>query len=120
MTRKFTPKAGEIYQNTNGSSYLCLNAMAPFERATMQHTESLWTFTAIDCRIYEDGKIDWTQSIGGFFANEAGIKKTCKTCEYYDENQYWCKAFGWFTHTWPDDTCSAWTNQKEDQNGTEE
>ena len=69
MAKNFTPEVGEVYQNTNGSSYLCLIAEYPF-RATMRHTKSFWTFTAIGCRIYEDGKIDWTQSIGGFFAKK--------------------------------------------------
>ncbi len=73
MVQKFTPQAGQIYQNINGNFYLCLDAgnYSP-HRALMQSPGSLWTFTAVDCRLYEDGKIDWAYSTGGFFAKEAG------------------------------------------------
>lgn len=73
MTQKFTPQAGQTYQNISGLSYLCLDAgdYLP-HKALMQSPKSPWTFTAADCRLYEDGRIDWAYSTGGFFAKEAG------------------------------------------------
>ena len=72
MTKKFNPQAGQTYQNINGITYLCLDEGygTPY-RATMQNPRSLWTFTAVDCRLYEDGRIDWAYSANGFFAKEA-------------------------------------------------
>lgn len=71
--KEFTPQAGQTYQNINENFYLCLDAgnCLP-HKALMQNPKSLWTFTAVDCRLYEDGRIDWAYSTGGFFAKEAG------------------------------------------------
>lgn len=62
----------QVYQNLNGYPYLCLEASEerPY-RATMQQPKSRWTFTAVNCRMYDDGKINWDYSIGGFFAEKA-------------------------------------------------
>ena len=65
---RFTPKAGEVYENQGGGPYLCTHtqAAAPFS-AEMQNTKSGWTFTAKGVGIYEDGRIDWDYSVGGRF-----------------------------------------------------
>ncbi len=72
MRQKFTPEEGRIYQNINGSYYCCIRSSETWSpyNATMQHTKSRWTFRAVDCRIYEDGRIDWAYSIEGHFERE--------------------------------------------------
>lgn len=44
---------------------------------------------------------------------EQDMERICENCQFYKEEERWCKAFGGFTHTWPDDSCSAWTEKKQ-------
>ena len=72
MRTKFTPEVGKIYQNQSGGTFRCLEVVGlPFEnKAILQNTESLWTFQANGCGMYDDGTIDWGYSTGGYFAEE--------------------------------------------------
>ena len=66
----FRPTVNEVYTNKNGSQYLCLSADG-FD-AEMIHTTSKWRFKALGCHMYDDGKIDWNWSIGGYFDTAQG------------------------------------------------
>lgn len=65
----FTPKVGEVYENYGGRTFRCL-AVIGLHKAIMQNTNSLWTFQANGCGMYEDGTIDWDYSTGGYFEKE--------------------------------------------------
>ena len=66
----FRPTVNEIYTNKNGSQYRCLSADG-FD-AEMIHTTSKWRFKALGCHMYDDGKIEWNWSIGGYFDTAQG------------------------------------------------
>ena len=70
--QRFTPEGGREYENQGGGTYRCLmrGGRIPEHAAVMMNTSSSWTFIAHDCGIYEDGRIDWDYSTGGFFVKE--------------------------------------------------
>lgn len=73
-TRKpFTPKSGEWYENAGGGRYQCVcgrSGVGPF-LASMRSAGG-WRFVAHGIGIYEDGKIDWDFSTGGYFEEVKG------------------------------------------------
>lgn len=69
--RRFQPEVGEIYENEGGGRFECISA-GPFT-AIMRNEASDWTVVAHGLGIYQDGRIDWDYSTGGFFASFGGI-----------------------------------------------
>lgn len=66
----FAPEYGKVYENRGGGTYRCIDRTAWREntaRAWMQNTRSGWAFTAVGCRMYQDGTIEWDYSTGGEF-----------------------------------------------------
>lgn len=61
-----TPVAGTVYINRNRQQYKCLFTIDQ-EYAVMQRITDRWTFTACRTRKFEDGTIEWDQSIGCFW-----------------------------------------------------
>ena len=72
--QRFTPERGRVYENQGGGTYRCLHAggFLPACMAVMQNVASGWTFTAHDCGIYEDGRMDWDFSTDGRFEEVQG------------------------------------------------
>lgn len=65
----FVPQVGQIYQNRNGESYLCLSVETRYllsdTAARMRRTSDGWTLVAHGLTRYEDGTIEWNYSTGG-------------------------------------------------------
>lgn len=65
----FRPKVGHVYENEGGGSFRCIDLFNFFYNdAVMRNVKSGWTFVAHGVGIYEDGRIDWDYSTGGYFA----------------------------------------------------
>lgn len=58
---------GNIYENKGGGRFLCLEST---ERGitTLRNIASSWTLRAHCVTKYDDGKIEWDFSSGGYFA----------------------------------------------------
>lgn len=70
MTRRpFMPEQGKIYENEGGGTFLCVKEGGFMDEynAVMQNVKSGWTFRAVGCGMYRDGRIDWDYSLGGRF-----------------------------------------------------
>lgn len=65
----FVPQVGQVYQNRNDRSYLCLSVekrpLLNDTTAQMRRTSDGWTLTAHGLIRYEDGTIEWNYSTGG-------------------------------------------------------
>ena len=62
----FTPKRGQLYENTNGSTFVCVEAFKGGD-ATMVNIDSGWWQQVHGCRMFNGGKIAWDYSTGGHF-----------------------------------------------------
>lgn len=62
----FVPQVGQVYQNRNDRSYLCLSVekrpLLNDTTAQMRRTSDGWTLTAHGLIRYEDGTIEWNYS----------------------------------------------------------
>ena len=63
--RKFSPVAGEIYENAGGGRYFCEKSYG--SDAWMINVSSGWSFFAVGIVRYEDGTIEWDCSTDGHF-----------------------------------------------------
>lgn len=65
----FVPQVGQVYQNRNDRSYLCLSVekrpLLNDTTAQMRRTSDGWTLTAHGLIRYEDGTIEWNYFTGG-------------------------------------------------------
>ena len=71
--REFTPKTGESYRNTNGTTYRCVIGADGDEYQTgcaWFVSPAGWCFKAMHCKVYPDGSIDWGHSLYGHFIQE--------------------------------------------------
>ena len=69
--RKFSPVAGEIYENAGGGRYFCEKSYG--SDAWMINVSSGWSFFAVGIVRYEDGTIEWDYSkYGGFNPKKLG------------------------------------------------
>ena len=63
----FVPQVGQVYQNRNDRSYLCLSVekrpLLNDTTAQMRRTSDGWTLTAHGLIRYENGTIEWNYSI---------------------------------------------------------
>lgn len=64
--RPFCPVAGEVYDNRNGQSYLCLRVLSD-QAAEMENLQSGWRFIAHRFYVWPDGYIEWGCSTSGRF-----------------------------------------------------
>ena len=63
----FDPYPGRIYENEGGGQFICIVSGDDINSAIMKNISSGWTFTAHGIGVYENGKIDWNHSTGGYF-----------------------------------------------------
>lgn len=64
--RPFCPQEGEVYDNRNGQSYMCIKVVSP-DSAVMENIDTGWTFTAHRFYLWPDGFIEWGCSTSGRF-----------------------------------------------------
>lgn len=69
--RNFTPTVGEVYRNTNGTLYECMEVEVqpwpPKCTAVFRSVKTGWELTAHGIGMYPGGLIDWDRSTGGRF-----------------------------------------------------
>ena len=65
--KKSTPAINERYLNRNGCYYDCIGHDAEGRAIMRSVSRWPWVFIACDCRIYDNGAIDWAYSIKGHF-----------------------------------------------------
>lgn len=69
--RSFVPKVGEVYRNTSGTLYECMEVEVqtwpPKCTAVFRSVKGGWECTAHGIGIYPSGLIDWDRSTGGRF-----------------------------------------------------
>ena len=66
--KKFVPEVGKRYLNHNGFYYNCVGIDTDGNAVMQSDNKSRWTFSAVGCRKYSDGTIDWQYSLYGHFA----------------------------------------------------
>ena len=63
--RSYYPELGDILENISGGSY-CVTGVS-LDSAVLCNIASGWTMTVHDLGIYDNGKVDWSHSTGGYF-----------------------------------------------------
>lgn len=61
----FFPTIGQVYLNTNGTYYKCIGYDEEGRAVMQSQNRWKWTFSAVGCRKYTDGTIDWAFSLNG-------------------------------------------------------
>lgn len=61
----YYPELGDIIENISGGSY-CVTGVS-LDSAVLCSITSGWTMTVHDLGIYDNGKVDWSHSTGGYF-----------------------------------------------------
>lgn len=70
IAQSFVPVPGRLYVNRNGYVYKCLRLNADGDPVLMQ-MDTGWLLTAVGCRVYHDGQIDWMSSYDCRFMDSA-------------------------------------------------
>lgn len=63
----FTPEKGKKYLNLNGHYYNCIGHDEEGRPWMQSDNKDKWTFVAVGCRQYEDGRMDWCHGLRGHF-----------------------------------------------------
>lgn len=63
--RSYYPELGDILENISGGSY-CVTGVS-LDSAVLCNIANGWTMTVHDLGIYDNGKVDWSHSTGGYF-----------------------------------------------------
>ena len=63
--RSYYPELGDILENISGGRY-CVTGVS-LDSAVLCNIANGWTMTVHDLGIYDNGKVDWSHSTGGYF-----------------------------------------------------
>ena len=63
--RSYYPELGDILENISGGSYVVTGVS--LDSAVLCNIANGWTMTVHDLGIYDNGKVDWSHSTGGYF-----------------------------------------------------